>query len=70
MDHVRLFVGVPHLGISKLVQYLSLNFYYLEMIPENLLHCALKRLIVQEFASIYVLKCLLQLHFTDLDAFF
>jgi hypothetical protein len=59
MDHVRLFVGVPHLGISKLVQYLSLNFYYLEMIPENLLACALKRMIVKEFASMTLVKCLL-----------
>ncbi len=42
----------------------------LEMIPENLLDCALKRPIVQEFASMTVVKCLLQLHLTKMDAFF
>ncbi len=41
-----------------------------EMIPENLLACALKRLMVEEFASMIVVKCLLQLHLTKMDAFF
>jgi hypothetical protein len=40
------------------------------MIPENLLACALKRAIVKEFASIIVVKSLLELHFTKVDAIF
>jgi len=41
-----------------------------EMIPENLLSCALKLLMGKDFVSMIVLKCLLQLHFTKLDTFF
>jgi hypothetical protein len=39
------------------------------MIPENLLAYALKRLMAKEFASMIVVKCLLQLHLTKMDAF-